>query len=79
MVGYDTVVKCDISEALSMLESRRAKLLGYLFNSYPQTSGHYGYRYYGYGYGRYDYSNRGSGYGGQAEEEADEDTAFSAV
>lgn len=79
VVGYDTVVKGDISEVLSMLESRRAKVLGYLFNSYPQTGSHYGYGYGSYGYRKYGYSNRGSGYGGQAEEKAEEDTAFSAV
>ena len=52
-----------------MLESRRAKVLGYLFNAYPQTGSHYGYgRYgygkYGYGYGYEKYGRYGHyGYG----------------
>lgn len=61
VVGYDTVSRNDVLQSLSILESRRAKCIGYLFNSYPQTSGHYGYGRYGYG--RYGYSSYGSKYG----------------
>lgn len=56
-----------------MLESRRAKVLGYLFNAYPQTGSHYGYGRYGYG--KYGYSGYGAKYG-DLSEEAEEERAF---
>lgn len=73
VVGYDTVGRSDVLEALSMLESRRAKVLGYLFNAYPQTGSHYGYGRYGYG--KYGYSGYGAKYG-DLSEEAEEERAF---
>ncbi|HIS52643.1 MAG TPA: P-loop NTPase [Candidatus Onthomonas avicola] len=65
VVRYDTVTKGEISEALSMLDSRQIGVLGYVFNAYPQTSSHYGYGRYGYG--KYGYSGYGAKYGRAAE------------
>lgn len=70
VVGYDRVTRSDISEALSMLDARNAKIIGYVMNKFPQSgSGRYGYGYGKYGYGRYGYGRYGYGrygYGGYA-------------
>lgn len=83
VVQYDKVSKAEISEALTMLQSRHAKVLGYVFNSYPQSGSHYGYGYGRYGYGKYGYGSYGSHYGTSTEDEiaedASEDTTLSLV
>lgn len=67
VVRYDAVMKSEMTEALSMLDSRQASVLGYVFNAYPQTSSHYGYGRYGYG--KYGYGGYGSRYGQAAVEQ----------
>lgn len=73
VVRYDAVMKSEITEALSMLDSCQASVLGYVFNAYPQTSSHYGYGRYGYG--KYGYGGYGSRYGQAAEEQTAADMA----
>lgn len=70
VVGYDMVTAGDVSSALSLLDNRKAVVLGYLFNRYPQSGGGYGYGYGRYGYGKYGYGSYGSRYKELPEEEA---------
>ncbi len=67
VVKYDFVSQQKIMEGLSFLQDGNSKFLGYVFNSYPQNMGDYGYGRYGYGhygYGQYGYgSKKGYGYG----------------
>lgn len=85
VVRYDTVTKSNVSEALSMLDGRKASVVGYVLNDYPQSISGYGYGYgrYGYGrygYGKYGYGSYGSKYGELSQEEAaEEDAAFETV
>lgn len=72
VIRYDTVRKSEVQEALSMVETRRAKMLGYVLNAYPQSGSGYGYGG-GYGYGRYGYGKYGYGkygYGSYGAKEA---------
>ena len=69
MIRYDQVTTSDVSSALSLLDNRKASVLGYIFNDYPQTSGSYGYGYGRYGYGKYGYGSYGSKYTELPEEE----------
>lgn len=78
VVRYDTVTKNNVAEALSMLDSRRADVIGYVFNAYPQSSRNYGYGRYGYG--KYGYGAYGSKYSELPEEEvAEEDPTLAPV
>lgn len=66
VVRYDAVTGGNVTEALSLLHATSTPLVGYVFNSYPQTTSHYGYGRYGYGrygYGKYGYGKSGYGYG----------------
>ena len=78
VVRYDRVTASEVSAALSLLDNRKAAVLGYIFNNYPQTHGGYGYGYGRYGYGgKYGYGSYGSKYSELPEEEALEyDPAF---
>ena len=78
VVRYDRVTASEVSAALSLLDNRKAAVLGYIFNNYPQTNGGYGYGYGRYGYGsKYGYGSYGSKYSELPEEEALEyDPAF---
>lgn len=69
VIRYDQVTTSDVSSALSLLDNRKASVLGYIFNDYPQTSGSYGYGYGRYGYGKYGYGSYGSKYTELPEEE----------
>ena len=73
VVRHDTVTKGNVAEALSMLDGRKATVVGYLLNDYPQSMSSYGYGYGRYGYGKYGYKAYGSKYGELAEEEVVED------
>ena len=80
VVRYDTVTKNNVAEALSMLDSRRADVVGYVLNAYPQSSNAYGYGYGRYGYGKYGYGAYGSKYSELPEEEvAEEDPTLATV
>ena len=66
VVKYDFVPQRRIWEGLSFLGGRSARILGYVFNSYPESVSEYGYGRYGYGrygYGRYGYGKYGYGGG----------------
>ena len=73
VVRYDTVTKTNIAEALSMLDSRQAEVIGYVLNAFPQSSTGYGYGYGRYGYGKYGYGAYGSKYSELPEEEVVEE------
>lgn len=73
VVRHDTVTKGNVAEALSMLDGRKATVVGYVLNDYPQSMSSYGYGYGRYGYGKYGYKAYGSKYGESAEEEVAED------
>lgn len=80
VVRYDSVTKSNVSEALSMLDSRRASVIGYVLNAFPQSSTGYGYGYGRYGYGKYGYGAYGSKYSELPEEEvAEEDPTLAPV
>ena len=80
VVRYDSVTKNNITEALSMLESRQANVIGYVLNAFPQSNSSYGYGYGRYGYGKYGYGSYGSKYSELPEEEvAEEDPAMEPV
>ena len=80
VVRYDTVTKNNIAEALSMLDSRQAEVIGYVLNAFPQASTGYGYGYGRYGYGKYGYGAYGSKYSELPEEEvAEEDPTLAPV
>ena len=80
VVRYDTVTKNNIAEALSMLDSRQAEVIGYVLNAFPQSSTGYGYGYGRYGYGKYGYGAYGSKYSELPEEEvAEEDPTLAPV
>ena len=80
VVRYDTVTKTNIAEALSMLDSRQAEVIGYVLNAFPQSSTGYGYGYGRYGYGKYGYGAYGSKYSELPEEEvAEEDPTLAPV
>ena len=80
VVRYDTVTKNNIAEALSMLDSRQAEVIGYVLNAFPQSSTGYGYGYGRYGYGKYGYGAYGSQYSELPEEEvAEEDPTLAPV
>ena len=80
VVRYDTVTKNNIAEALSMLDSRQAEVIGYVLNAFPQSSTGYGYVYGRYGYGKYGYGAYGSKYSELPEEEvAEEDPTLAPV
>lgn len=62
VVKYDFISRRKILEGLSSLGHGKAKVLGYIFNSYPESGGSYGYGRYGYGkygYGKYGYGHYG--------------------
>ena len=64
VVKYDFIPQRRIWEGLSFLGGRSARILGYVFNSYPESVSEYGYGRYGYGrYGRYGYGKYGYGGG----------------
>ena len=64
VVKYDFIPQRRIWEGLSFLGGRSARILGYVFNSYPDSVSEYGYGRYGYGrYGRYGYGKYGYGGG----------------
>ena len=80
VVRYDTVTKNNVAEALSMLDSRQADVIGYVLNAFPQSGSSYGYGYGRYGYGKYGYGTYGSKYGELPEEEvAEEDPTLTTV
>lgn len=54
IIGYDKVTRSEMSDALTGLERRKAKVLGYVMNEVPVLSSG-GYGYGKYGYGRYGY------------------------
>lgn len=60
VIGYDKVTRSEISDSLTLLSRRKAKVVGYVMNEVPaMSSGGYGYGRYGYGqYGYYrSYNN----------------------
>lgn len=70
VVRHDAVPANKVKEALAMLDAAKTPVLGYVFNAFPQSSGHYGYGRYGYGkYGYGGYKN----YGGYREPAEDVD------
>lgn len=73
VVRYDSVTRNNVTEALSMLESRQANVIGYVLNAFPQSSSSYGYGYGRYGYGKYGYGSYGSKYSELPEEEVAEE------
>lgn len=76
VVRFDKVSRRNVQEALSMLEGRKAAVLGYVLNGCPQKSNGYGYGYGRYGYGKYGYGTYGAKYGELPMEEAEEDAAL---
>lgn len=72
VVRYDSITKSNVSEALSMLDGRRASVVGYVLNAFPQSSTGYGYGYGRYGYGKYGYGAYSSKYSELPEEEVEE-------
>lgn len=76
VVRFDKVSRRNVQEALSMLEGRKAAVLGYVLNGCPQTSSGYGYGYGRYGYGKYGYGTYGAKYGELPTEEAEENAAL---
>lgn len=75
VVKYDFVPQQEIREGLSGLRGRKAAVLGYAFNSYPESSSEYGYGRYGYGgygYRRYGYDRYRYASGDEAEPDEDE-------
>lgn len=76
VVKYDEVSQRKIWEGISFLRERKAGFLGYVFNSYPESAGEYGYGRYGYGkygYGRYGYGYRSYGKQEPQDEEEEND------
>lgn len=76
VVKYDTVPQRQILDGISFLRDRKARFLGYVFNTYPEAVSEYGYGRYGYGYGKYGRYGHGyhSGEAGRPyEEEAEND------
>lgn len=73
VVRYDSVTQNNVAEALSMLESRKAKVIGYVLNAFPKSNSSYGYGYGRYGYGKYGYGAYGSKYSELLEEEVAEE------
>ena len=64
VVKYDSVSLSRIWEGISFLREKNAQFMGYVFNSYPESAGEYGYGRYGYGkygYGKYGYGRYGYG------------------
>ena len=76
VVRFDKVSRRNVQEALSMLEGRKATVVGYILNACPQTESGYGYGYGRYGYGKYGYGSYGAKYGEIPMEEAEEDAAL---
>lgn len=65
VVKYDFLPRQKIREGLSVLRGRRAPVIGYVFNGFPESVsecgyGRYGYGKYGYGYRKYGYSHYGT-------------------
>lgn len=72
VVKYDYVPQRQIWECFSSLRGRKAEILGYVFNEYPEAAseygyGRYGYGRYGYGYRKYGYQHYGKDYGEETE------------
>ena len=64
VVKHDFVSLPRIWEGISFLKEKNAQFMGYVFNTYPESAGEYGYGRYGYGkygYGKYGYGRYGYG------------------
>ena len=78
VVKYDFIPQRRIWEGLSFLGGRNARILGYVFNCYPESVSEYGYGRYGYGrygYGRYGYGKYGYGNGSYRQSD-EQDTVY---
>ena len=78
VVKHDLIPQRRIWEGLSFLGGRNAKILGYVFNCYPESVSEYGYGRYGYGrygYGRYGYGKYGYGNGSYRQSD-EQDTVY---
>lgn len=73
VVKYDFIPQRRIWEGLSFLGDRNTKILGYVFNCYPESVSEYSYGRYGYGrYGYGRYGNGKYGYGNGPYRQSDE-------